>query len=405
MEGSLERQPKGEEPAAASNGNDLGRVMVSTEYLGATFLQRQLKDLLLPEQRKAGESHMPAPEPATASKATPSLLASLWPSKGSREACEPRGCPPAERPLNGTHPVQPPEPVSDGHNGVQPAAGPAVVAAAAALAEPSPAALEGLGQAAGSSAPDRKPDGATEAPAAAAHQALQHNLQQQQPLAQEPAAALASPPRPEPPNAQPSAQHGTQQQQQQQQLAQRPAQHREADGVAALEAIISRLRGLDTEGWFWAPVRDMDAPNYSKIIKKPMCFQVMLGKIQARQYVNWNEIVRDFELICSNAMKYNQKRSRIHKLALVMLRAGKKLLVELEPEGRRAVADLHAAAGQQQQQQGAELGGLPAAAAEPQDSQAVPSSLLRSGESGRGGGGMVMAGGGRVLLVLTRCKF
>jgi hypothetical protein len=40
----------------------------------------------------------------------------------------------------------------------------------------------------------------------------------------------------------------------------------------------------------------------------------MLGKIQARQYVNWNEVVRDFELICSNAMKYNQKRSRIHKL-------------------------------------------------------------------------------------------
>lgn len=39
----------------------------------------------------------------------------------------------------------------------------------------------------------------------------------------------------------------------------------------------------------------------------------MRGKIRGRQYVNWNELVRDFELICSNAMKYNQKRSRVHK--------------------------------------------------------------------------------------------
>jgi hypothetical protein len=62
-----------------------------------------------------------------------------------------------------------------------------------------------------------------------------------------------------------------------------------------------------------------------------------------------------------------------------MLRAGKKLLVEVEQEGRRAIAELQA--GQQQQQQQQEWG-LPAAPAEPQDSQALPSSLLRSGECG-----------------------
>ena len=47
----------------------------------------------------------------------------------------------------------------------------------------------------------------------------------------------------------------------------------------------------------------------------------MLGKIRGRQYVNWNEVVRDFELICSNAMKYNQKRSRIHKLVGLQARS------------------------------------------------------------------------------------
>ena len=39
----------------------------------------------------------------------------------------------------------------------------------------------------------------------------------------------------------------------------------------------------------------------------------MRGKIRGRQYVNWQELVRDFELICNNAMKYNQKRSRVYK--------------------------------------------------------------------------------------------
>ena len=43
----------------------------------------------------------------------------------------------------------------------------------------------------------------------------------------------------------------------------------------------------------------------------------------------------DFELICSNAMTYNQKRSRVHKSALSMLRAGKKQLQAAELEGRK----------------------------------------------------------------------
>ena len=104
-----------------------------------------------------------------------------------------------------------------------------------------------------------------------------------------------------------------------------------------------------------------------------LLLQVMRGKIRGRVYVNWQELVRDFELICNNAMKYNQKRSRVHKQGLVMLRAGKKLLAEMEAEGRRAMAAMVAA-------------GIAAAAAPASlqmtaaDSQALPSSLYRSGE-------------------------
>lgn len=44
--------------------------------------------------------------------------------------------------------------------------------------------------------------------------------------------------------------------------------------VADLEAILGRIMNLDAEGWFRHPVRHSDAPNYYKIIKRPMCFEV-----------------------------------------------------------------------------------------------------------------------------------
>ena len=43
----------------------------------------------------------------------------------------------------------------------------------------------------------------------------------------------------------------------------------------------------------------------------------------------------DFELICNNAMTYNQKRSRVHKSAAIMLRAGMKQLQAAELPGRK----------------------------------------------------------------------
>jgi hypothetical protein len=104
--------------------------------------------------------------------------------------------------------------------------------------------------------------------------------------------------------------------------------------------------------------------------------QIMRNKVQNKQYVNWHEVVRDFELICSNAMRYNQKRSRIHKVALVLLRGGKRLMKEMELEGRRAISVLHPAG---------------PASLQPDDSMALPSSLLRSGEQGGWGLGAHMS--------------
>lgn len=41
-----------------------------------------------------------------------------------------------------------------------------------------------------------------------------------------------------------------------------------------LEAILARVSQLDPDGWFRHPVREADAPNYYRIIRRPMCFEV-----------------------------------------------------------------------------------------------------------------------------------
>lgn len=92
--------------------------------------------------------------------------------------------------------------------------------------------------------------------------------------------------------APPTAQQQQQQQQRQQQTAgvATPAAHVAAAATPAasppqplspgeraqaeLEAILARVAQLDPDGWFKHPVREADAPNYYKIIRRPMCFEV-----------------------------------------------------------------------------------------------------------------------------------
>ncbi|KAI7842908.1 hypothetical protein COHA_003419 [Chlorella ohadii] len=135
-----------------------------------------------------------------------------------------------------------------------------------------------------------------------------------------------------------------------------------------LDALLQRLAALDPDGWFRHPVRESDAPNYYKIIRRPMCFEFMRGKVRGRQYATWQELVRDFELIVSNAFKFNPKRSRVHKAALVLQRGGRKILAEAEPDGRRWVAALAASV----------TAGPGSLHLTHGDSQAVPSGLARA---------------------------
>ncbi len=111
--------------------------------------------------------------------------------------------------------------------------------------------------------------------------------------------------------------------------------------VRVLDDLLDHISRTDSDKFFEAPVKDEEAPGYSSVISRPMCFQVMRQKVRQREYRTWHGFVEDFELIANNAMTYNQKRSRVHKAAITMLRAGKKHLQTLELQGRKGISLLH----------------------------------------------------------------
>ncbi len=52
----------------------------------------------------------------------------------------------------------------------------------------------------------------------------------------------------------------------------------------------------------------------------------MRERLRRGQYRTWGGLADDFELICANAVAFNQKRSQVHRAAVAMQRAGQLLL-------------------------------------------------------------------------------
>merc|ERR1712091_450454 len=106
------------------------------------------------------------------------------------------------------------------------------------------------------------------------------------------------------------------------------------------------LWAQDAEGYFREPVTEDVAPGYFKVISRPMCLRqmrerVLGGGAEGGGYATLRELREDFELICSNAASYNQKRSRVHKAAQTFLRNGRKTLRDMELAVRKELAGQH----------------------------------------------------------------
>ncbi|XP_044262414.1 ATP-dependent helicase brm isoform X2 [Tribolium madens] len=61
-----------------------------------------------------------------------------------------------------------------------------------------------------------------------------------------------------------------------------------------------------------------DYPDYYEIIKKPMDINKILGRIEDGKYNDFNDLERDFMLLCQNAQIYNEEASLIYEDSIVL---------------------------------------------------------------------------------------
>uniref|UniRef100_A0A8C9TNX4 Bromodomain containing 7 n=1 Tax=Scleropages formosus TaxID=113540 RepID=A0A8C9TNX4_SCLFO len=93
----------------------------------------------------------------------------------------------------------------------------------------------------------------------------------------------------------------------------------------ALSQLIRQLQRKDPSAFFSFPVTDFIAPGYSMIIKKPMDFSTMKEKVKKDQYQSLEEL-KDFKIMCENAMIYNKPETIYYKAAKKLLHSGLKIL-------------------------------------------------------------------------------
>jgi bromodomain-containing protein 7/9 len=88
------------------------------------------------------------------------------------------------------------------------------------------------------------------------------------------------------------------------------------------------------------PVTEAIAPGYSAIIKQPMDFSTMDMKIKAGAYAGIDDYQRDFELMCNNALTYNEDTSVVYKAARKLLQQGLKVLQREKNSLQKAIDKL-----------------------------------------------------------------
>ncbi|KAI9298899.1 Bromodomain-containing protein [Neoconidiobolus thromboides FSU 785] len=84
---------------------------------------------------------------------------------------------------------------------------------------------------------------------------------------------------------------------------------------SVLTKMLNDIIRKDSYGIFYEPVNAKEVPDYYIVIKKPMNFQLMKRKLKSGNYLTLEAFLKDIELICNNAMIYNQKDTIFYKMA------------------------------------------------------------------------------------------
>ncbi|KAJ8081889.1 hypothetical protein PM082_007735 [Marasmius tenuissimus] len=72
---------------------------------------------------------------------------------------------------------------------------------------------------------------------------------------------------------------------------------------------------MDRHDYFKNPVNKAQVPDYFEVVKQPMCWTVIDGKLDKHQYWDLDEFKHDIQLVLDNAILYNKSGTPYHKTA------------------------------------------------------------------------------------------
>ena len=94
-------------------------------------------------------------------------------------------------------------------------------------------------------------------------------------------------------------------------------------GPAAEQCLPLLLRLKEARKAVSSPVQPYNPVQTS--LQPEVTSVLSVAQLRGREYQSYWALLADFELICANAMAFNQKRSRVYKRAEIVLKTGKKL--------------------------------------------------------------------------------
>ncbi|KAH6721376.1 hypothetical protein BKA61DRAFT_467254 [Leptodontidium sp. MPI-SDFR-AT-0119] len=112
-----------------------------------------------------------------------------------------------------------------------------------------------------------------------------------------------------------------------------------------MNGILQRLtnyrdeEGRDISGSFQRVVSKRMLPDYYEIIKEPIAFSTLRGKITKKQYSHFKDYIRDFALICHNAQVYNRPSALVYSDAVALRGLFKAELQKLVDDNTIAAED------------------------------------------------------------------
>ncbi|KAK0204630.1 PHD-zinc-finger like domain-containing protein [Desarmillaria ectypa] len=99
-----------------------------------------------------------------------------------------------------------------------------------------------------------------------------------------------------------------------------------------LRSAFEHIVGVDKNGYFQNPVSKLKVPDYFDIIKHPMCWNIIEGKLDRHEYWDFQAFKDDIYLVCNNAIAYNKAGSPYSNTAKRILNAAEPIFKELREQ-------------------------------------------------------------------------